>query len=144
MPCRTIGREVPRPGKCGSHMMLKKITVLLVLSCLASAIAHAVPAVPNEAVARGTVVESGVSSPTGPSAPGRDLALYKIVMKVDAVEDRGDAPNFLKGKEGRVMTFWSMGRPAPGLVGKKVKAIVEYRGDERGGKFWIRKIEIIP
>ena len=124
-------------------MMLNKITVFLVLSCLVSVIANAVPAVPNEAAAKGTVVEYCVSSRKGISAPGPGPGLYRIVVKVVTVEDRGDAPNFLKGKEGQEISFWSMGRLAPELFGKKVKAIVEYRGDERGGMFWLKHVEIM-
>ena len=107
-----------------------------------SAAAFAVPAAPNEAMATGTVVEYSISSLPGPG-PVPGPGLYKIVVKVEAVEDRGDAPNFLKGREGNEIAFWSRNRLDPGLFGKKVKALVEYRGDERGGLFWLKRVKIM-
>jgi hypothetical protein len=121
---------------------MKKIVAILIFVLFASSKAIAVTAVPNEATATGTVIEYCITSAGRPEA-GPGPGLYKIVVKVETAEDRGDAPNFLKGKEGQKIPFWSKMRLDPELFGKKVKAIVEYRGDERGGKFWIREIEIL-
>lgn len=121
---------------------MKKIVAIIVFISLASSTAIAVTAVPNEAVAKGTVIEYAISS-AGRSGDRPGPGLYKIVVKVEAVEDSGDAPNFLRGKEGQEISFWSKARLAPELFGKRIKAIVEYRGDERGGKFWIRSVDII-
>jgi hypothetical protein len=134
--------QVVEKKEIGRMMFLKKIILVLSFTCLASSEAIAVPAVPNEAAAKGTVIEYCISS-TGRSDARPGPGLYKIIVKVEAVEDSGDAPNFLKGKEGQEILFWSKARLAPELFGKKIKAIVEYRGDERGGKFWIRTVEII-
>jgi hypothetical protein len=123
-------------------MIVKKIILVLAFICIASVKAIAVTAVPNEAVAKGTVIEYCISSAGRPEAR-LGSGLYRIVVKVETVEDRGDAPNFLKGKEGQEISFWSKARLDPELFGKKVKAIVEYRGDERGGKFWVRSVGII-
>ena len=126
----------------GFQAVMKKNIILLLLMTGMSAAAFAVPAAPNEAMATGTVVEYSISSLPGPG-PVPGPGLYKIVVKVDAVEDRGDAPNFLKGREGDEITFWSRNRLDPGLFGKKVKALVEYRGDERGGLFWLKRVKIM-
>ncbi len=123
----------------------KKYVQIFMCFCvlLGCANALAVPAVPNEAAAKGTVVEYCISASMGRSGESPGPGLYKIVVKVESVEDRGGAPNFLREKEGQEISFWSKFRLDPGLFGKKVKAIVEYRGDERGGKFWIRELEIL-
>ena len=122
---------------------MEKFIVLLTLIFGMTATALAVPAVPNEAAATGTVVEYCISSLTGSPAPKPGPGLYKIVVRVEAVEDRGDAPNFLQGKEGQEISFWSRNRLDPGLFGKKVKVLVEYRGDERGGMFWLKRVKIM-
>jgi hypothetical protein len=105
--------------------------------------AFAVPAVPNEAVMTGTVIEYCITSSGGRTGPLLAQSIYKIFVKVDTGKSRGDAPNFLEGKEGRKIYFWSRNRIDPELFGKKIRAVVEYRGDERGGKFFIKKIEPI-
>ncbi len=115
------------------------VSALLYTGCVT---AFAVPAVPNEAVAIGTVIECR-TSPQGRSGEGPAPGLYQIVVKVEKVKDRDDLPNFLKGKTGQELTFWSFNRPDPGICGKKVKAVVEYRGDERGGRFWLKRLKIM-
>jgi len=123
-------------------VVVKKTILLVLFLCLASLNAFAVPVAPNESVVKGTVVEYGSTSPA--SRSGKQAAgLYKLVLKVESTEDIPDMLNFLADKKGQKIEFWSKERFDAVFVGKKIKAVVEYRGDERGGGFWIKKIEIL-
>jgi hypothetical protein len=73
-----------------------------------------------------------------------EQTIYKLTIMVEASEDINDFVNFLKGKEGQVLTFFTKINPSVDVYGKKIKAEVTYSGDERGGKFWIHKnIEVL-
>ena len=103
----------------------------------------AVPVIPNKAVLVGTVREysAGSSSLYGMSP---EQTIYKLTIMVEASEDIEDFTNFLKGKEGQILTFFTKADPTIEVYGKRIKARVSYSGDERGGSFWIHKnIEII-
>ena len=63
-----------------------------------------------------------------------EIVLYKLVISVEKVEDI-KGPNFLKGKEGQLVTLYSKEGLSSKFYGEKIKAIVEYKGDERGGLF---------
>ena len=121
--------------------MTKKIILFVLFLGLTGVNAFAVPAAPNESVVKGTVVEYSITSPATRSGRQATAGLYKIVVTVESTEDIPDTLNFLTDKKGQDIEFWSKQRLDPALFGKNIKATVEYRGDERGGKFWIRTIE---
>lgn len=103
----------------------------------------AVSVIPNKAGLTGTVREysMGSSSLYGMSP---EQTIYKLTIMVEASEDIEDYTNFLKGKEGTILTFYIKVNPSIEVYGKRIKAQVSYSGDERGGKFWIHKnIEIL-
>lgn len=103
--------------------------------------ADAVPVMPNETAVKGHVEEYCLtSSKLLGIKPER--VLYKLVISVSDVEDI-KGPNFLKGKEGQLVTLYSKEELSSKFYGEKIKAIVEYKGDERGGLFWIKRVEII-
>jgi len=97
---------------------------------------------PNEAIIRGTVREYCLTSSTL-SGISPEQVLYRMVISVEEVEDVKGYPNFLKGKEGQSLSFFTKEKISMELFGKHIKAEVEYKGDERGGKFWIKHIEVM-
>ncbi len=101
-----------------------------------------VPVVPNESVIKGVVSEYAIlSSRIINIRP--DQVLYRLTIYIESSESIGNKPDFLSGREGQDIRFYTKKRLSPELFGKKIKAKVRYRGDERGGTFWIRNIEII-
>ena len=122
-----------------------KRTVLLAgfLLCLLSTQLLAVPAAPNASVAKGRVIEYSITSSPGRSHERPAPPQYKIVVHVEATEDVSGEINFLRERVGEDIPFWSKVKLSPNLFSRKISAVVEYRGDEHGGMFWIKKIEII-
>jgi hypothetical protein len=115
------------------------LVIFLLLYILVSA--DAVPVMPNETVVRGHVEEySLISSKLVGIKP--EMTLYKLVISIEKVENV-KGPNFLKDKEGRFVTLYTKEEISSDFYGKKIKAMIEYTGDERGGLFWIKQIEII-
>ncbi|HHT9160219.1 MAG TPA: hypothetical protein ACFYEH_10195 [Candidatus Brocadiaceae bacterium] len=103
--------------------------------------ADAVPVMPNETVVRGLVEEySLISSKLMGIKP--EITLYKLVISIEKVENV-KGPNFLKDKEGQFVTLYTKEEISSDFYGKKIKAKIEYSGDERGGLFWIKQIEIV-
>ncbi len=118
-----------------------RATLLSLIFCLLFTLpANAGPAAPNETIVKGRVVEYGVIS-SGLLGIKPETPLYKLVVSLEKAEGtRG--PNFLKDKEGKTVALYSKERLSSGLFGKRLKITVTYRGDERGGLFWI--IKTIP
>lgn len=115
------------------------LVIFFLLYILVSA--DAVPVMPNETAVKGRVEEySLISSKLMGIKP--EMTLYKLVISIEKVENV-KGPNFLKDKEGQLVTLYSKEGLSSKFYGEKIKAIVEYRGDERGGLFWIKRIEII-
>lgn len=101
----------------------------------------AAPVMPNETVVRGRVEEySLISSKLVGIKP--EMTLYKLVISIEKVENV-KGPNFLKDKEGQFVTLYTKEEISSDFYGKKIKAKIEYTGDERGGLFWIKQIEIV-
>lgn len=104
--------------------------------------ANAVPVIPNEALLRGTVVEYCVTS-SSLSGMSPEQVFYRVLISVEEAGDVKGYPNFLRGKEGQVLAFYSKEKQPVELFGKRIRAFVEYKGDERGGHFWLKQIEIM-
>lgn len=115
------------------------IVIFFLLYILVSA--DAVPVMPNETAVKGQVEEYCLTS-SKLLGIKPEIVLYKLVISVFNVEAI-KGPNFLKGKEGQLVTLYSKEELSSKLYREKIKAIVEYRGDEKGGLFWIKQIEII-
>ncbi|MBI5676492.1 MAG: hypothetical protein HZC48_11810 [Nitrospirae bacterium] len=115
---------------------------IFIVSFIFNAAAGAVPVMHNEAVLHGVVEEHSLTQ-SGLVGIVPEQIIYKFVISVRTVEDVNAYPNFIRGKEGRSMIFYSKEKQSSDLLNKEVKAVVEYRGDERGGLFWIKKIEVI-
>lgn len=101
----------------------------------------AVPVIPNEMVIRGQVTECNLNATEHPDTGSGEL-IYKLIIVVEKVDVVRGA-NFLKNKENKPVTFFYKEKLHEEFANKKVKANVQYKGDERGGLFWIKQIEII-
>ena len=119
-----------------------KLTFLaLTLFFVLNTLSEAVPVMPNETVIKWRIDEYCLTSSSLLKIEP-EITLCKLVVSVENVEGV-KGPNFLKGKEGQSVTLYSKEKQPVELFGKKVKITLEYRGDERGGLFWIKRIEII-
>jgi hypothetical protein len=100
-----------------------------------------VRAIPNRAVLYGTVMEYCLSSSSLFNIKP-EQTLNKLVISVDKVEDMKGFQNMLKEKDGQSVTVYSKEKQSSELFGKRVRTVVEYIGDEKGGIIWIKDIEI--
>ena len=101
-----------------------------------------VPAAPNQSIVRGTVSAYCVVSARLLGIEP-EQTIYKITMLVEASEAVKDSADFARDKQGQDIELLTKVKPEEKLFGKKIKAVVFYRGDERGGSFWIRNLEVI-
>ncbi len=117
------------------------IVLTLVFIVVRTAPLSAVPVIPNEMVVMGQVTECNLNAPEHQDTESGEL-IYKLIIVVEKVEVVRGA-NFLKNKENKLVTFFYREKLHEEFAGKKVKANVQYKGDERGGLFWIKQIKII-
>jgi len=98
--------------------------------------------IPNDALITGMILEYAiVSSRLLGIQP--DQILYKLTIHLESSEDIVGMVNLLKGKEGEDITFYTKEKLSSDIFGKKVEAEVSYRGDEHGGRWWMRSIKIL-
>ncbi len=110
-------------------------TLLMVGSCAS------VPVLPNETIVEGTVSEYAiVSSRLAGIQP--EQVLYRITIYIETTRSADNGPDFLRDKVGKDVPFYTKEKLPPQLFGRKVRARVQFRGDERGGLFWVRDIEM--
>ena len=135
-------RKINPQGKGGR--LLPLIVCLTLSSFLFSPCptSSGVPVIPNKAAIEGIVMEYCITS-SGLLEINPEQPLYKLTISMEAIKDVEGFPNFLKGKEGQILVFFTKERTSPEFFGKRIKAHSEYRGDETGGRFWIRDLEII-
>jgi len=72
-----------------------------------------------------------------------DQKIYSITLKVESSEGVLHGTDFLDDKKGEYVRFFSKSDLSRNLFGTRIKAKVSFKGDERGGKFWIGSIEVI-
>lgn len=119
-----------------------KTVLSLVFLLIAAGNVTAVTVIPNSSLITGVVLEYGiVSSRLLGMQP--DQTLYKLTIHLESSEDIVGMPNLLRGKEGEDITFYTKEKLSSDIFGKKVRAEVSYRGDERGGRWWVRSIKIL-
>lgn len=102
-----------------------------------------VPAAPNEAVIQGKVMKYCIINSTLLKIEP-EQTLYSLHVLIKSAQDMPGKSNFLKEKVGKVVKVYSKKPLSPQLFGKEIKARVEYSGDERGGKFWLKEILSLP
>ncbi|NOY39793.1 MAG: hypothetical protein GXO95_06120, partial [Nitrospirae bacterium] len=71
-----------------------------------------------------------------------EQVLYRITIYIETTKSAGNGPDFLRDKIGKDVPFYTKEKLPPQLFGRKVRARVQFRGDERGGLFWVRDIEM--
>jgi hypothetical protein len=117
---------------------LSSVVVMVLIFMIGSCIS--VPVMPNESAVEGTVYEYAiVSSRLVNVAP--EQTLYRVTIRVESTDTIGGGADFLEGRMGKDVQFYSREKIPPEVFGKRVRAKVTFRGDERGGTFWIRDIQ---
>lgn len=100
-----------------------------------------VPVIPNEGMVTGKVLGySVVSSSILNIKPV--MTIYGLEILVERSEEVKGMRNFTRDKVGKLLSVYSKEELSAELFNKVIKAHVTYLGDERGGKFWIREIEV--
>ena len=114
----------------------------VVVSIALARIVSAVPVIPNVALIKGIVLESReISSTLLDIQP--EQTMYRLTIQIESSEEVGEMPNLLKGEQGKDIAFYTK-KPLPlDILRKRIRAKVSYRGDERGGRWWVDKIEIL-
>jgi len=120
--------------------LVSSLSVLFLFILVASC--ASVPVIPNESIVEGIVSEYAVLSARLAGGPAEQV-FYRLTITVESSEKKGRGPDFLRNRTGRDVQFYSKDRLSPDLFGRKVRARVRYRGDERGGRFWILEIETL-
>ena len=102
----------------------------------------AAPAISNESLIEGEV--SGYAIVLSDLVGIKPIQkIYILTIKIDSSRNTGNGPDFLINKIGQNVRFLSKKVLSPGLFGKIIRARARYKGDERGGTYWIHKIEVI-
>ncbi len=125
--------------------MMRRLTVVFCMSLFFTLLmigsCASVSVIPNETIVEGTVSEYAiVSSRLAGIQP--EQVLYRITIYIETTKAVGNGPDFLRDKVGKDIPFYTKKKLPPQLFGRKVRARVQYRGDERGGLFWVRDIEV--
>jgi hypothetical protein len=103
---------------------------------------QAVPVIPNEGIIEGRVLEYCITlSSIVDIKP--DQTFYILKISVTASEDIEGKVNLTKEKVGKKIETFSKEKPAENLFNQRIRANVVYQGDERGGKYWIKNINIL-
>jgi hypothetical protein len=96
----------------------------------------------NMSVIRGIVLKNSVA-PAGSHCMGSGDVLYRMVISLKEIEGVAGYENFLRDMKGRTMTFFATEKPSDELKGKKIRAVVTYKGDRSCRLYWIEGIEIV-
>jgi hypothetical protein len=103
---------------------------------------RSVPVIPNASIVTGKVLGYSILSSSRldikPVMP-----IYKLEVLVETSEELKGMRNFTRDRVQNLLSFYSKEKLSTELFSKVIKAHVTYRGDERGGKFWIREIEVL-
>lgn len=101
-----------------------------------------VPAIHNESTIEGIVSEYAIISSRLIGIKPEQI-LYRLTINIESSENISDKPNLLGNKKGQDIQFYSREKLSPELFGKVIRAKVEFTGDEKGGLFWIKNINIL-
>jgi hypothetical protein len=101
---------------------------------------QAAPAAPNESRVTGEILEverlhSSVLHIEPPQV------LTRMRLRLLSVQSVGGMPNPLYGREGETLQVLSRERVESNLVGKVISGTIVYRGDERGGAYWLFDVQ---
>jgi hypothetical protein len=126
----------------GTRRIITLTTLSMVFLLFAAGSVTGGTVIPNGTLITGVILEYGiVSSRLLGIQP--DQTIYKVTIRLESSEDIDGLPNLLRGKEGEDITFYTKEKLSSDIFNKKVRAEVLYRGDERGGRWWVRSINIL-
>jgi hypothetical protein len=69
--------------------------------------------------------------------PGKDI--YRLIVRVEETREIEGFPDFLKEQKGQLLTIFSETNPPFFQPGKRITAIVKYRGNRFSRYYWITK-----
>jgi len=130
----------------GRFSWLKMWVSLSILFLLFSQMASSgqiqnVPAAPNDSIITGKVLEYSILNSTLEGMKPEQI-LYSLRILVMSSQSINGKVNFTQSKIGQVIKVYSKEMLSAILFGKTIKANVSFSGDERGGKYWIRNINL--
>jgi len=116
--------------------------LFFVFSCSQSL--QAVPVIPNEGIIEGKIVGYCIISSSVLNIKP-DQKLYGLRIKVTASKDVKGKQNLTRNKVGKTIEVYSKKKILipEDIFKKTINAWIVYRGDERGGLYWIKAISII-
>jgi hypothetical protein len=90
----------------------------------------------------GTISEiSSIASDQVGLPPGKSI--YRLLIWVEATKGDSGAPDFLKERTGEFLTVFSETRTPALQAGNKIRATVEYKGNQYSSFYWIIKPQIV-
>jgi hypothetical protein len=96
------------------------------------------PLLINQALLTGTIREISSFPPEQLGMPyGKNI--YRLIIRVESTNAIKGGPNFIKEREGELLTVFSEINPPIFRPGHKIKAVVEYRGNRLSRYYWIQK-----
>lgn len=66
-----------------------------------------------------------------------------IDVLIESVQNYGNRPNLLRGREGERIIFYSKEDISHNILNQKISGEASFRGDEHGGKWWLNNIKVI-
>lgn len=108
---------------------------------LGGGVQEAGPVPPNDSVVMANVLGYAILSSQVESIQPEQV-LHALWLELLRSEDVPGLPNFTRRYVGTIIKVLSKESLSPYLFEKTIQAHVEFVGDERGGKFWIRDISV--
>jgi hypothetical protein len=101
-----------------------------------------IPSPINQAMLRGTIREiNSVASDQLGLPSGKNV--YRLIILVEETKEINGLPDFLKEKEGELLTVFSETNPPFFKPGNRIAAIAEYRGNRFSRFYWINKPQAV-
>ncbi len=96
----------------------------------------------NQAMLSGTIREVRSLAPEQLGLPsGKNI--YRLIVQVESTKSLKGGPDFIKEKEGELLTVFSETNPPIFRPGNKISAVVEYRGNRLSRFYWINKPQTV-
>jgi len=100
------------------------------------------PVAPNDSIITARVLGYSILNSTLEGIKPEQILYSLRVLVISSQNVKGKA-NFTQSKVNQVIKVYSKEMLSPVLFGKIIEANVSFSGDEKGGKYWIRDIEMI-
>ncbi len=131
-------------------MIKEKMNKIPGLACIAvlmllfihEARGTSMPAIDNKSLIQGVVCEYSIVSSALIGIKPQQI-LYRLTVTIESSDNIGEGPDFLANAIGNNIQFLSKDTLSSDLFGKKIKAKARFKGDERGGVYWISDVELM-